>query len=294
MRLVALDMDGTLLNRKGEISDENVQIIMKAQQMGIKVAIATGRAYKDARIKLDPKDLVCPIIGVNGAVIHLEDGRQISSVSLPKETAAEILRLAKEQGVYCEVYTNQATYATDNAKESLFKEVDKIKSTNPEMKGFSFWRTAEQQFQQARVTFIDGFSGILADKEHDIYKVLVFTFDLQKLDRIRTEVIRNPQLAVSSSAEHNIEITHVNAQKGEGLRRLAEYYQIPIEQTMAVGDNYNDVSMFRVAGISVAMGNAGREIQDMCDAVTKTNDEHGVAAAIEQYAVSQVDPLPKG
>jgi hypothetical protein len=73
--------------------------------------------------------------------------------------------------------------------------------------------------------------------------------------------------------------------KGYGLKAVAKHYNIPLEQTIAIGDNFNDVPMLEAAGLSVAMGNAEPEVKEMCDIVTRTNDEHGVAYAIRQFVL---------
>jgi Cof subfamily protein (haloacid dehalogenase superfamily) len=91
------------------------------------------------------------------------------------------------------------------------------------------------------------------------------------------------ELAVSSSADNNLEITNSEAQKGVALKRFAELKGIPLENTMAIGDNYNDVSMLEIAGFPVAMGNAVEDLKDMAAFITKENDESGVAFAIQKF-----------
>jgi Cof subfamily protein (haloacid dehalogenase superfamily) len=280
-RLIALDMDGTLLNRSGQISKENKVAILEAMEKGIKVVIATGRSFKDAKRVLDQAELVLPIIGVNGASITLENGQNVSSIPLSTDIVAQLITYFRDNQVYFEVYTNVDTYTSSDEHQCIVREIDELGSSQINIPKEHLEHLVDQQKQQARVVYLDQYDSLLADPNIEIYKLLTFTFYQQKLHSMREYLRSNPNLAVSASANYNIEITNNQAQKGNGLKILADYYNIPLEATMAIGDNYNDISMFEVAGISVAMGNADTDIKKVCTMTTLTNDEHGVAHAIQ-------------
>ncbi|WP_027417070.1 Cof-type HAD-IIB family hydrolase [Aneurinibacillus terranovensis] len=283
MELIALDMDGTLLTSRGEISKENAHAIKEVQQKGIKVVIATGRSLDSAKIRLEQAELICPIISVNGAAIFLEDGTKVDSTPLSLNTVHEILTILHEKYIYCEIYTNYGTYTTDDVKQKLMVEVDYVKSINSEQNANQLLNAVEKQNQQALLHFVKSFDEVLSREDLEIYKILTFSLDEKKLTEIRSKLTGMSDLFISSSAYHNIEITNTEAHKGNALRKIADYYHIPLKKTMAIGDNMNDLTMLQTAGIGVAMGNAVDEIKNICRFTTKINDEHGVQYAIEHF-----------
>ncbi|TFI48073.1 HAD-IIB family hydrolase, partial [Diaphorobacter sp. DS2] len=116
--------------------------------------------------------------------------------------------------------------------------------------------------------------------EHQIYKLLAFSFEPDFLVSAKEDLLKLEGMAVSSSGDENLELTSVNAQKGIALEAFVKEKGISLLETMAIGDNYNDLSMFKRAGRSVAMGNADDIIKAQCDVVTSANEESGVAKAI--------------
>ena len=129
---------------------------------------------------------------------------------------------------------------------------------------------------------LDSYEELFEDDDQIIYKLLAFHFDPIVLSNVREELTKLEEVAISASGKENLEITSVHAQKGVALDKFTNARGISLSETMAVGDNYNDVSMFQVAGRAVAMGNAVEDIQRQCHFVTGTNEESGVAQAIRK------------
>jgi Cof subfamily protein (haloacid dehalogenase superfamily) len=282
IKLIALDMDGTLLDRFGKISAGNQNAIQEALKQGIHVVIATGRSYPDAKRILDQAQLSLPIVGVNGATITLEDGTLLSSTPIPIATVRDLSDFLHREQVYFEIYTNSGTYTTYQELDRLMLEIEQLGSTDEHLKKH-YIDLVEQQKQQSRLICLENYQPEFWNHNLDVYKLLAFSFDAKKWETIFDTLHSYPDLAISSSAEHNIEITHIQAQKGIGLKKFADYLRIPLTHTMAIGDNYNDVSMFQAAGVSVAMGNAHEDIKRICTKTTLTNTEDGVAYAIRNY-----------
>lgn len=281
--LIALDMDGTLLNSNGQVSKRNKAAIAKAQKHGHIVAIVTGRAYKDARAPLQEAGIVCPIMSLNGAVMTLEDGTVLGDVPLDKEKLIPALEWVRAQpDLYCEIYTGDAVYVGLHNRAHLEALAEKASDIAPELK-----RIVEKQFQQARVTYVDDIRLVWEKREIAFYKVLVFSLNQARLREAAEQFADISGITVTSSHPNNIEINHERATKGQALMKLAAYYGIDLKDTVVFGDSHNDLSMFAVAGYRVAMGNAAPELKEVSDTVTASHEEDGVAVALEKLIAKQ-------
>jgi Cof subfamily protein (haloacid dehalogenase superfamily) len=281
MRLIATDMDGTLLNKQSEISEENIRAIQKAKEQGIEVVIVTGRSYDSALQCLQLAGLVCPVICLNGAEIRSEDGTKLKSVPLSTELYRKIQSACQQEDIYFEVFTNHGVYA-DNRERAIQVMIDIIATANPDFNEEKVRNYAEKRLEVEHFHFIGNYDRLFLLEDLEIYKVLAFSFNEETLKTIRQQLEIESELAITSSARDNLEFNHINAQKGIALKAFAEQKGIKMEEVMALGDNFNDVSMLQMAGRGVAMGNAEEKIKKMCRYVTKTNNEHGVAYAIEE------------
>ena len=276
--LIALDMDGTLLNSNGQVSKRNKAAIAKAQKHGHIVAIVTGRAYKDARAPLQEAGIVCPIMSLNGAVMTLEDGTVLGDVPLDKEKLIPALEWVRAQpDLYCEIYTGDAVYVGLHNRAHLEALAEKTSDIAPELK-----RIVEKQFQQARVTYVDDIRLVWEKRGIAFYKVLVFSLHQERLREAEEQFADISGITVTSSHPNNIEINHERATKGQALMKLAAHYGIDMKDTVVFGDSHNDLSMFAVAGYRVAMENAAPELKEVSDMVTASHEEDGVAVALEE------------
>jgi Cof subfamily protein (haloacid dehalogenase superfamily) len=282
MKLIAIDMDGTLVNKQLKVTKENSKVISEAVKDGHHVVIATGRSYDEARHTLEDADLHLPLICVNGAEIRSDEWKILSSIPLLFPQYENIKKILDEEDIYYELYTSKGTY-TDNREKAYEVMKDIVITSNPEATDEDVQKAALRRFRLGQVSVVGDFEKLLNQKDLEVYKFLAFSSDSVKLQRAFQHLQAVNDLAVSSSADNNLEITNSEAQKGVALKRFAELKGIPMENTMAIGDNYNDVSMLEVAGFPVAMGNAVEEIKDMAAFITKENDESGVAFAIQKF-----------
>ncbi len=279
IKCIASDMDGTLLNSVQQISKENKGAILKAQSQGVEFVVATGRSYQEATYVLSQAGLSCPVICVNGAEIRSSEGEILSATPLSKPMAREIAAKLTENDVYFEIYTDKGAYTVDPDK-AVSILVDIIVSANPEVNREEITYAAGARLRDGLIHQIENYEILFADEDFQIYKVLAFSFDASRLEAASKALVDFPELAVSSSGHENLEITNKQAQKGIALETFTKANGIELAETMAIGDNFNDVSMFERAGRSIAMGNANYEIKSLCDDITDTNEEHGVAKAI--------------
>ncbi|MED1471419.1 Cof-type HAD-IIB family hydrolase [Bacillus salipaludis] len=282
MSLIAIDLDGTLLNHQLEISEENIKAIQFAQENGIEVVISTGRAYFDVRRICEKAGLSTVVIGTNGATIHSKDEMLMSAAAIEKNDIQSILQWLDEQDFYYEVFTNTAIYTIRKDRENFNHEIQMMKRAGLDGDRNELVEEAERQLDQYGYVFVENYHDILKQKE-DVYNIVVCSFDEKKLEESRKHFKEFGSLTVVSSAHHNIEITSKHASKGIALEKLCSLTNCSLDHAMAIGDSDNDRSMFQKVKYSVAMGNAKREIKDICTMVTLKNNEDGVAHAIYRY-----------
>lgn len=283
IRLIATDMDGTLLNREGKISVPNRKALSLAQQRGILVVVATGRSYHGAMDLLREADLHFPLIYLNGACIRSEKDEWIKGITLDPDAVYRMHEAFQEIGIYHELYTEDGIYCNRDGYNHLKVEIDRIRSANPAIQPELARYVANEQYSTSRI-IEKYYEDIAEDPNTSVYKVLAFSTIDEKLKQARQEMESISGIVVTSSAQNNIEINHPGAQKGLALQHLAQKYNIGMNQAMVIGDNFNDLSMMKRAGLSIAMGNAEEDVKTACQYVTRTNDEHGVAYAVSRWA----------
>lgn len=277
---IASDMDGTLLNSKQEVSPANAEAIKLAQKKGIHFVVTTGRSYEEARLVLDPAGIDCTVIGLNGAEVRDEEGRLLKTSVLNPKTAARIATVFDNLGIYYEFFTNEGTF-TEDYEENMDMLVDLFHSANPEVPV----EEVRAHIQQRGIRRYIHNKGETRDIFHNpsilFYKILAFNEDEHRLRKIGKSLEKDfPDIKVTSSGFRNIEVNHVSAQKGIALEEYVKKHGLSMKKTMAIGDNLNDISMLERVGYPFAMGNAEKEVLELCRYRTERNDDDGVAKAI--------------
>ncbi|TDM11997.1 Cof-type HAD-IIB family hydrolase [Macrococcus lamae] len=282
IKLIAIDMDGTLLNSAHEISEENIAAIKAAQENGVTVAIATGRAFYEANGPVKSTGLVVPYICLNGAEVRDEAFNILHTSSLNDEQIENITGILSKYDVFYQVYTNAGIYTEDVDKDLQIYIDIAVKAGNvPDVEKIK--AGIQKRIDQGSLKQVDNYEDIY---EHDgelVLKFLAYSADLDKIDAAKAELQAYESLAISASSRGNIEITHNDAQKGIALEAIAEQLNVTMDETMTLGDNLNDISMLERAHYSVAMGNGAPETKAAAKDVTATNQESGVGKAIFKY-----------
>ncbi|MGV3243272.1 Cof-type HAD-IIB family hydrolase [Staphylococcus sp. 11261D007BR] len=279
IKLIATDMDGTLLNAAHEVSEENIKAIQYAQSLGITVVIATGRAFYEAQDPIAPTGLKVPYICLNGAEVRDESFDIIHTSSLNHELYQRIRQELDQEDIYYQVYTNRVIY-TEDPQRDLEIYVDIATRSGQEADVEKIRHHIQHRLDTGALKVVDNYDQVEEVPGELIMKVLAFDKDLEKIDRVKARLSERSNLEVSSSSRGNIEITHADAQKGVALASIAEQLGVRLEETMAVGDNLNDKSMIDCVGYPVAMANAVPEIIENAMFVTDSNENSGVAKAI--------------
>lgn len=271
-KLLCIDMDGTLLNSKKEITEKNKQYLRKAQEAGVKVVISTGRLFTSADYYADLVGIKAPIISANGAFIREKDENKVIYKSLlGKDNCEIILKVLKKYDLIPNFHTSNA----------IFTE-----GSNPHIQ--MYLKTNEDHPADKRIeiqTVID-WSQVFESYKEELLKCIAIDMDYEKIAKAKEELSAVEQLEVVSSSSNNFEVMCSGVSKGRGVEILAAYYNIKREEIICIGDNENDASMIAYAGLGVAMGNADEEIKTMAQYVTASNDEDGVAEVIEKFILN--------
>ncbi|MFC7061094.1 Cof-type HAD-IIB family hydrolase [Halobacillus seohaensis] len=282
MKMIAIDLDGTLLNSESSISEENLEAIKQAQASGVEVVVATGRAEFDVREVFKKTGLSTWVIGANGATIHTPDGELFDSVPIAPNDAADILTWLDQEDFYYEVFSDTSILTPEKGRDLLNIELDRIRSANPKADMTKLEQALQKQFGQTGFEQVESYRDILQSGS-PLYNILAFSFEEEKLEQGWRTFESYDNLTLVSSAMHNFELEHKHASKGLALEKLAIHLGHPLKDTGAVGDSPNDLSMLKVVGHRAAMGNARKVVIEACDVVTKSNDDHGVAHVIGQW-----------
>ncbi|MBT2831273.1 HAD family phosphatase [Staphylococcus coagulans] len=279
VKLIATDMDGTLLNAAHEVSQENIEAIQYAQSRGVTVTIATGRAFYEANDPIKPTGLKVPYICLNGAEVRDESFDIVHTSSLNHELYQRIRNVLVRENIYYQIYTNFGIYTEDPERDlAIYLDIAKYSGQQPDVEKIR--QHINHRIEIGTLKVVNNYDNIESVTGELIMKVLAHDTDLDKIARVKAELSESSNLAVSSSSKGNLEITHIDAQKGLALCAIAEKLGIDMKDTMAIGDNLNDKSMLDRAGIAVAMDNGLPELKENATFVTASNEESGVAKAI--------------
>lgn len=287
MKLIATDMDGTLVNQNREVTEENAKRIIEAQEKGIIVVVVTGRDYTEAVKPLKDVGIRCPIICVNGAETRTEEGEIVENTFLTLKQFRLIEECLKKNQIYFEIYTTKGSYTNDR-QQALQLVVDVIQSAGHQLSIEQCLEIAERRFQNGEIIFNEDYDSIITSENVRILKVLAFSQNHNAREKAKAALMSDEyDLTISSSAHDNLEITNKDAKKGIALAKFALREGIEMKDVAAIGDNFNDISMLELAGMSIAMENAEPEVKEICSYETKSNDEHGVAYAIRNYILDK-------
>lgn len=280
IKMIASDMDGTLLSSHLAISETNKEAVLEAQAQGIEFMVATGRAYSEAKPALDDAGIKCCMITGNGAQIFDENGEAIVTFSIDKKTTKEIMTTLRGKNLYFELMTTNGVYA-ESQPQRVENFATLLANQVPHLTFKMAIAMASTHLNMLPVHYINNYDELLVDDSVEILKVIAFSDEGPKLLRpIADELEANGPLYVTASFPNNIEINHKDAQKGNAVKLMAEKRGIELEDVMTIGDNFNDVSMLKVAGVSFAMGNAEEDVKKIAKYEADTNMNHGVGKAI--------------
>jgi len=269
IKMLGLDLDGTLFNDERNISSRNLEAIEGAIAQGIIVLPATGRPPKGIPQEVLSIPGIRYAVTMNGAaVLDLNDNKVLYRDALETEAVIRILEMLMKYKGLLDVYYYDQCYTTSQG----FKLLDTIDLPENFLKYVKKTRTP-----------VDDLIGLVKEKNITADKINMIFPNMSVRNEVMKLLKADDSLAVTSSVAANVEINAKNANKGEGLRQLGQLLNIKPEEMMACGDADNDYLMIKNVGVGVAMGNAQNSIKEVADYVTLSNEEAGVAYAIEKF-----------
>lgn len=267
IKLIAIDIDGTLINSNFQVTPEVHDAIQQAKQQGVKIVLCTGRPIAGVQKLLKELDLFSGedfVITYNGSLVQNTRTKEtISSFSLTYEDYLDIDFLARKLNLHVHTEDEDTIY-TANRDISPYT-IHEAHLTDMPVK----YRTQEEMSPDLSY----------------IKMIIVDEPDLIDAAVPHIPTIYQEKYNIVKSAPFFLEFVNKAAHKGSGLKRLADHLQLDVSEVMAIGDNENDLSMIQYAGLGVAMGNAVDSVKQQADAMTLSNDEHGVAEAIKKYVL---------
>lgn len=271
-KLIALDLDGTLLDSEKRLTTRAAQTLSRAAARGIEIVPTTGRFYDGMPESVRSLAFVRYAITINGAqVLDAARGETLCRAEIPLAQALDILHWLDDYPVIYDCYMDGWGWMTRAQQEKAAE--------------FAPDEHYRDMLRQLR-TPVDELKEFLRTKRRDVQKIQFFAQNMSLRERLMKELpVRFADIAVSSSVRNNVEINQRRATKGDALAALCERLGIDCAETIAFGDGNNDLSMICRAGLGVAMGNALPEVRAAADVVTGDCDHDGVAEAIEKYCL---------
>lgn len=265
VKLLALDLDGTLVADLNSISPRVKTAVSMAMNHGVRVVLATGREFAITRKYARQLNITTPLICYQGALIQSpQEKNPLLTHTIPADLSRRVIKFAREKKLHLILYTAHQPYT---------------ELPSPLMR---------QTFIRAKSDFVVVNS--LLNTLHDDGLPLKFLFIQPQEEREAVEKMLNAEfgaaLHITSSLNIIVEGIMPHVSKGDALKYLAAHFDVPLSQTMAIGDHDNDISLLRTAGLGVAMGNASHGAKAVADVIAPPLAEDGAAWAIERYVLN--------
>ena len=280
IRIIALDLDGTLLDSEKRLSEVNRDALQRAAEKGVLIVPTTGRFFGMMPPAVRDLPFIRYAITINGAQVYdRETDTALVRDEIPLDMAVGVMEMLDRYDVVYDCYRRnwgwmtaaiQAKAADYATNEHYLKMVREFRRSVPELKA------------HLRETAADG----------DVQKIMMFSRrddkEAKALKAIAAEMaVRFPEIKVTASTWNNIELNIKSAHKGNALKRFAEHFGFTLENCMAFGDGMNDFTMVEAAGLGIAMANAEPEVKRVAKYVTLSNNENGVAKGIDKWIFSK-------
>ena len=282
IKVIASDMDGTLLNNNHAFSAKTIESLKKACEKGIRFMVVTGRNYISAIHPLEGTGLVCDYIVSSGAEIRNPEKEVQLSIALSFEDCKYLYYELKKYVPGVMFCSEQMNYILGTFEEADNGLLDYIKYFHDTKDRDELRKTELYKDMWSRTKVLPDFEA-LRQNNVPITKIFLVSDDWQQLLDVKKELEKDGNYAVSTSMKNNLEITDIKAQKGPILKQYIESLGYTMEEVMVLGDSLNDYSMLEMDfGATIAMANADEEIKKVAKYITKSNEEDGVAYVIDE------------
>lgn len=285
-KLITIDLDGTLLNRYGEVTEHTKNIIKKITEKGILVVIASGRISESVLTIAKEIGANKYYISGNGSVLYdMQNDKILYENYLKKEKVLEIIDLCEKNSIYYNIYTENAVIAKSLNYNVAFYNYENTKKSSDKKTEINI---VEDVYDYIKKLNTDKFLKMTICDENKI----VFSSILRKLKNISDidvlDVSHMSQKKIKSGTNevsvgyYYTEVSSKNVDKWYAIKEIMKRENIKQEEVMSFGDNNNDILMIKNAGLGIAMGHSNNEVKKVADLITTTNDEDGVAKVLEE------------
>ena len=270
-RLIALDLDGTLLDSQLQIRPRTIEALQLAREQGVQVMIVTGRHHSAAYAYWHQLGLDLPAICCNGAYIYdFKTGKALAGDPLPPAEARAFLKLARAYPAHLMVYTDTA----------MVHEHDDV----PLQEGMGDWAARLPENLRPRLASVASFDELI-ESQAVVWKFLAVPDDTEAMEALLNAANTQGFYCVRSGG-NRIDISRAGNSKGKRLVEFIEQRGLSPDQVIAFGDQDNDREMLQLAGLGVAMGNAHEDVRASADWVTGPNDGDGIGDALQRFVLT--------
>jgi hypothetical protein len=270
VRLMIIDVDGTLLTPDKVLTERAARAVRELRQAHVEVALTSGRPPRGLSMLIEPLGLTTPLAAFNGGMFVNPDLTIIEQRTLPPEAARKAVELIRRHGLDVWVYRDADWYITDSRAPHVDRE-------------------------QRTVRFAPTIATALDNLLDHAVKIVGVSNDLAAVARCEAEAQHLDGVYAARSQPYYLDVTHPDANKGMVVKYLSHLLSIPRGQVATIGDMPNDVQMFRGSRVSIAMGNASAEVKHQARHVTPSNTEEGFARAVEDIVLPEaLDGVAKG
>ncbi|HPZ44967.1 MAG TPA: Cof-type HAD-IIB family hydrolase [Coprothermobacter proteolyticus] len=277
VKLILIDIDGTLVRDDKTLPPENEEAVKEALRSGVLVTLVTGRNYGAAKEIIDKLQLDVPVVLQNGAFIYRPySGEVIRKVGLSGETAKSVIQACRKEGVFYILYRDflmEKDMLVDQDYEGPF--------------------SAYLKRNAVRLDRVEDVTDFIADEVAEVALIGTEGEILRVLERLRDGENFTVIKSLTREDEAFYEVFGPKVGKGEALNYLCLHFGVTPEEVMFIGDAYNDIDIMPLVGFPVAMGNAVEEVKEFAKAVTKSNNEGGVAWAIRHFVLGAQENFPR-
>lgn len=273
VKLIALDLDGTTLNSEGHISRKTRSALERAAEKGVNIVVATGRPRSALPEDIFEIEAIRYVLTSNGArITDLKENRSIYENCMSPLTAEKSVELLKDYNYVLECFVDGIAYI----ERSYY---DQVKQSGRSFRNVSYILNTRNP--------VDDIYSFILENRTSIENININFEDISEKPAMKKRLESIPEATITSSFNHNLEIGGATTSKAEALRCMGEILSIRHDEMLAVGDSPNDIAMLKAAGTAVAMGNAKDEVKAVADYIAPSNNEDGVADAIEHLVLDK-------
>ncbi|HEX2619083.1 MAG TPA: Cof-type HAD-IIB family hydrolase [Phototrophicaceae bacterium] len=275
IKLIAVDLDGTLLNSQHEMTEKTEKALKAAIAQGVKVVLATGKTRHSAEGIIKRLNLTTPGVYLQGLSVHYPDNSVRHQLTLTPDVLRRVITFAEDRGFDVVAYSGTRIMIRAASASATELTVD-YGEPAPDVVG-----PLQNIVDNTQI------NKIIVVKRNDARKITALRWQLSM------QLDAKKEARLTQALPDMLEILPPGASKGNGLKTLLKELDVKPEEVLAIGDGENDIEMIQLAGIGVAVGNASEKLKAIADYVVASNDEDGVAEAVERFAIKKPEPTPE-